>query len=103
MADLPSSDIQFDGVGATAGSAEEAARVLAVRLNHWLADHPHSRILELKVQSASTGANLELTAIIAFLDEERDAERLDGSLAAAAAEATVVIEAEQIVADSEHQ
>ena len=87
MTDLPTSDIQFDGVGATAGSAEEAVRVL-----------------EFRVQSASTGVNLELTAIFAFLEESSIAE----TLATAAAEVTpevseTVAQAEEIIADSRQE
>jgi hypothetical protein len=100
MTELPASDIQFEGLGATAGSAEEAARVLAVRLNHWLADHRDARILKLSIQSASSGANLELTAILAYLEQSTAAE----ALFSAAVEPSVslpVAQAEEIVADSQ--
>jgi hypothetical protein len=93
MTDLPTSDISFDGVGATAGSAEEASRVLAARLNHWLADHPNCRILDFSVQSTSSGTQVQLTAILAFLEESAITEALSTAEASAAA----VVEAEQIV------
>lgn len=96
MTDLPASEIHFDGVGATAGSADEAARVLAARLNHWLSDHAQSRILQLSIQSTSSAVNVELTAILAFSEEPSAEEKP----AAAAAEARAVIEAEEIVADA---
>jgi hypothetical protein len=101
MTDLPASDVQFEGLGATAGSAAEAARVLALRLNHWLVDHRGARILQLSIQSASSGSNLELTAILAYLDQAT----IDEALLSVAAEAEPsvslpVAQAEEIVADS---
>ena len=94
MTDLAASAIHFDGVGATAGSADEAARVLAARLNHWLSDHAQSRILQLRIQSTSSAANVELTAILAFSDEP------GAEAGTAVAEARAVMEAEEIVADA---
>ncbi len=95
MSELRASEVRFDGVGASAGSAEEAARVLAARLNHWLSDHQGCRIVDFSVQSATIGAGLELTAILAFLDETASA--------AAASEATAVLEAEEIIAEAEQR
>jgi hypothetical protein len=95
MSELRASEVRFDGVGASAGSAEEAARVLAARLNHWLADHHGCRIVDFSVQSAGAGAGLELTAILAFIDE--------ATSAAAASEATAVLEAEEIIAEAEQR
>ena len=102
MTDLPASDVQFEGLGATAGSAAEASRVLALRLNHWLTDHRGARILQLSIQSASVGANLELTAILAYLDESTIAAALSSVAAEAQPGVSLsVSQAEEIIADSE--
>ena len=69
MVDLPTPQVRFDGLGVTAAHADEGAQALAERLNLWSTEHPNRRILELRVQCASTAARLELTAVIAYLDE----------------------------------
>lgn len=93
MSEISTPDVRFDGIGVTGGNAGEAAHALAERLNHWSSDHPNRRIVQLSIQSAATAAKLELTAIIAFLEDPDP----DGGVVAEAA----VSVAEEIVADAQ--
>jgi hypothetical protein len=107
MNEFATPGVQFAGIGATAGGAAETSRLLAERLGHWLSDHPGSRILSLQVQSAAIGAELHLTAVIAYIDGAIDPDPL---LATAArehgnepSEGEVVALAEEIVAGAQHE
>ncbi len=96
--------MRFEGIGATAGGATDAARVLAERLDHWSADHPTCRILDLQVQSSAIGSQIHLTAIIAYVEDAP----LDYALIAAAeagflAESDALAQAEEIVSEAQHE
>ncbi len=104
MTDFPTLGLRFAGLGASAGAATEAARVLAERLDHWCADHPTCRILDLKIQSSAIGTQLHLSAIIAYVEDAP----LDYALIAAAeasylAESDALAQAEEIVAEAQHE
>ena len=69
MNDATTPAVRFEGLGASAGAADEAARVLAEKLNHWSADNPGRRILQLSVQTAAGPTMVEMTALIAFTED----------------------------------
>lgn len=109
MAEFLVSGVRFEGLGATAGSAGDASRLLAERLNHWCADHPTFRILDLQVQSAAIDAELHLTAVFAYIDDAVPQEMLEQFMAPAttttaesADETAAVAIAEEIVAEARH-
>jgi hypothetical protein len=110
MAEFLVSGVRFEGLGATAGSAVDASRLLAERLNHWCADHPTFRILDLQIQSTAIGADLHLTAVFAYIDAAVPRELLEQAMAPATAtaadpadESTAVALAEEIVAEARHE
>lgn len=105
MTDLQTPDVRFDGIGVSAAGADDAALVLAQRLNDWSVAHPNRRILQLSVQSSAIEPELKLTAIIAYMEGTAP----EASVAAAAATVSteelveVVSEAEEIVAAAQEE
>lgn len=100
MNDLPTSDVRFEGLGATAGSAAEASRTLSTKLNHWAADHPNCRILQLSVQSTARGDSVELAAILAYIEEESLTQIVAAAeVEVSEGETSVISQAEEIIAD----
>lgn len=69
MNDATTPAVRFEGLGASAGAADAAARLLAERLNHWSTDNPGRHILQLSVQTAAGPSMVEMTALIAYTDE----------------------------------
>jgi hypothetical protein len=105
MPDFPTPDVRFDGIGAFAEGADDAARDLAERLNRWSTEHPNRRILQLSIQSAAIGRELTLTAILAYVDADPMAGALTAAAPVSVAEevAAVLSEAEEIVADAQDE
>lgn len=102
LSDLLTPDVRFAGVGASGDAANDVARALADRLNHWSAEHPRCRILKLTVQSTARGATIEMSAIVAYVEE---ADIVRAALESAEEQeagktAEVVLIAEEIVADA---
>lgn len=96
-------DIRFDGLGVTARDAAEASRALAAALDTWSGTHPGRRIVTIKVQSAAIGAELHLTAIIAYLAKGPRVATAEAAHEEAVEQSAAVAVAEEIVAEAQQE
>ena len=69
MSELWTPEARFEGFGVTGANAAEASAALARRLNAWSTEFPGRRILHVSVQSAAVDTKVELTAVIAYVEE----------------------------------
>lgn len=103
MSELWTPEARFEGFGVTGANAAEASAALARRLNAWSTEFPGRRILHVSVQSAIADAQVELTAVLAYVEETGIvvAVREEAAEEIAEEKSEVISLAEEIVAEAQ--